>query len=715
MSFDEARQTFADEVDELLQQMEEALLVLESAPQDQETLNSVFRAMHTIKGSAGLFGFDEVVHFTHTVEAELDRVRSGQRPVDSDLIAVLLACRDQVATLVSAALQEMQVSDEVKAQGQAILARLQPVNHSAAPKPQTQPEAIASAAAQAVPAEPQAALWLLVLDFKADAFRNGMDPLSFIRYLSTLGEIQYLLVDEQAWPSVEAFDPESCYLKFYLGLYACTQVSVLEEVFEFAEDDCTLDIIPPDTDESVYAQVLQQASPELQAQLTELVAQASAVPEAVMTQKVLEESQEGIREPQASAHPTPAAKTGASPKSTRENVSIRVDAQRLGYLINLVGELVIASAATKLMVRQHGINEADEAVATMESLVEEIRDHALQLRMVQIGDTFARFRRVVRDVSKELGKQIDLQISGGDTELDKTVVEKINDPLTHLIRNALDHGIEAPEIRRAAGKPEHGSVSLNAFHDSGHIVIQISDDGRGLDTQKIRAKAERLGLVSADQHLSHQETLRLIFEAGLSTKEEATNLSGRGVGMDVVRRNIESLRGSVDLESQVGKGTKVSIHLPLTLAIIDGFMVGAGEEAYVLPLANVAECVELHQASWHVQDRHYVNLRGEVLPYLSLRDFLQKETGQQQQRRESLVVVRFGRKRAGLIVDALYGELQTVIKPIGKIFQKVHAISGATILGNGEIALILDVQGLIDMAYQEAQQTQGTSGRLYHA
>ncbi|WP_143051956.1 chemotaxis protein CheA [Allopseudospirillum japonicum] len=614
-------------------------------------------------------------------------------------------------------MQERLLSDEVKAQGQAILARLQPTGNHLASKSPTQTTEAVTAAPQLTPAEPQAALWLLVLDFKADAFRNGMDPLSFIRYLSTLGEIQYLLVDEQAWPPAEAFDSESCYLKFYLGLYACTQVSVLEEVFEFAEDDCTLDIIPPYTDEAVYAQVLQHANPDLQAQLTELVTQASALPEAVITQTVLEENQETTPKPQTPITPaSPPTKTSSPPKNTRENVSIRVDAQRLGYLINLVGELVIASAATKLMVRQHGINEADEAVATMESLVEEIRDHALQLRMVQIGDTFARFRRVVRDVSKELGKQIDLQISGGDTELDKTVVEKINDPLTHLIRNALDHGIEAPEIRRAAGKPEHGCVSLNAFHDSGHIVIQISDDGRGLDTQKIRAKAERLGLVSTDQHLSHQETLRLIFEAGLSTKEEATNLSGRGVGMDVVKRNIESLRGSVDLESEVGKGTKVSIHLPLTLAIIDGFMVGAGEEAYVLPLANVAECVELHQTSWHVQDRHYVNLRGEVLPYLSLRDFLQKETDrQQQQRRESLVVVRFGRKRAGLIVDALYGELQTVIKPIGKIFQKVHAISGATILGNGEIALILDVQGLIDLAYQEAQQTQGTSGRLYHA
>ncbi len=320
--------------------------------------------------------------------------------------------------------------------------------------------------------------------------------------------------------------------------------------------------------------------------------------------------------------------------------------------------------------------------------------------MVQIGDTFSRFRRVVRDVSKELGKEIELRISGGDTELDKTVVEKINDPLTHLIRNALDHGIESPSIRKENGKSPAGTVNLNAYHDSGHIVIQIKDDGAGLDPEKIRAKAEAIGLIQPDQELSRRETFRLIFEAGLSTKQEASDLSGRGVGMDVVRRNIESLRGSIELDSEPGMGTTVTIHLPLTLAIIDGFLVSANGENYVIPLSMVVECVEMEDESSLVnEESNYVNLRGDVLPYLRLSEYFEtvddQESISRSGARESLVVVRFGHRKAGFVVDELHGELQTVIKPMGTVFQKLRGISGATVLGTGEVALILDVQELI--------------------
>ncbi|MET0052346.1 MAG: chemotaxis protein CheA, partial [Candidatus Thiodiazotropha sp.] len=388
-------------------------------------------------------------------------------------------------------------------------------------------------------------------------------------------------------------------------------------------------------------------------------------------------------------------------KASRDSQFIRVDANRLGQLINLVGELVISNAAVKLMVERYAMQDANEVVAGVENLVEEIRDNALQLRMVQIGETFSRFRRVVRDVSKDLNKDIDLVITGGEAELDKTVVEKINDPLTHLVRNSLDHGIELPEERVAKGKPAKGTLRLNALHDSGHIVIQIADDGAGLDTDKIRKKAEALGLVQPDQTLSHRETLRLIFEPGLSTKDQASNLSGRGVGMDVVKRNIEALRGTVEIDSERGKGTLVTIHLPLTLAIIDGFMVGASDERYVIPLSMVEECVEMDQSEWELDEtRHYVNLRGDVMPYLRLSDFFKIPAKETRRIRESLVVVRFGRTRAGLVVDHLHGELQTVIKPLGKVFRDLKGISGATVLGSGEIALILDVQGLIGLASQ---------------
>jgi len=383
-------------------------------------------------------------------------------------------------------------------------------------------------------------------------------------------------------------------------------------------------------------------------------------------------------------------------KHQEENRIIRVDAQRLGHLIDLVGELVTSSAAIRVMVKRAGIDNMTEVVDGVDYLVSEIRDNALQLRMVAIGESLSRFRRVVRDVSQELGKSIELVITGGETELDKTVVEKITDPLTHLIRNAVDHGIELPAVRQAAGKSTTGTIHLNAYHDSGHIVIEINDDGAGLDTTRIRAKAEAKGLVKPEDVLTHDETLRLIFTPGLSTKDQATNLSGRGVGMDVVRRNIEALRGTVELESQLGIGTKITIILPLTLAIIEGFLVGAGRDQYVIPLSQVAECVEMNviETRQHCGE-HYINLRGEVLPFIRLTDLFENaEENRIASQRESLVVVRFGHHKMGLVVDTLLGELQTVIKPLGKLFERLRGVAGATILGTGDIALILDVAEL---------------------
>jgi two-component system chemotaxis sensor kinase CheA len=317
--------------------------------------------------------------------------------------------------------------------------------------------------------------------------------------------------------------------------------------------------------------------------------------------------------------------------------------------------------------------------------------------MVQIGETFKRFNRVVRDVSKELGKDIELVVTGGETELDKTVVEKIGDPLTHLIRNSMDHGIESAEVRAANGKPAKGTLSLNAYHDSGSIVIEVGDDGGGLNKEKILRKAIERGIVAPGQTLSDREIYNLIFEAGFSTADQVSNLSGRGVGMDVVRRNIEALRGTVDLDSTPGEGTIVRIRLPLTLAIIDGFLVGVGESAYVVPLEMVLECVELTEAERQTLDnRAYVNLRGEVLPFIRLRNHFDVEG--KSGRRENIVVVKYGDQKAGFVVDRLMGEFQTVIKPLGKMFSRLKGIGGSTILGTGEVALILDVPSLIQQA-----------------
>lgn len=385
---------------------------------------------------------------------------------------------------------------------------------------------------------------------------------------------------------------------------------------------------------------------------------------------------------------------------------MRVNADKLDELINLVGELVIASAGASLLARSSNNDPLQEASSTVSGLVEQILDGALHLRMIPIGDTFNRFRRVVRDVSQELGKDIDLIINGAETELDKTVVEKIGDPLMHLLRNSMDHGIESAEARRAAGKPAKGHLNLNAFHDSGSIVIEIADDGAGLNRERILDKAQQRGLVAAGASLTDQEIYNLIFEPGFSTAEAVTNLSGRGVGMDVVKRNITLLRGTVDLDSQPGQGTIVRIRLPLTLAIINGFLVGIDQSTYVIPLDMVQECIELDEHDRQSsRDKGYLDLRGEVLPLVYLRDHFNHEGPPA--RRQNVVVVRYAEHKAGLVVDDLLGEFQTVIKPLGKLFGALRGISGSTILGSGAVALILDIPALLNQIVQmETRLTQ---------
>jgi len=380
-----------------------------------------------------------------------------------------------------------------------------------------------------------------------------------------------------------------------------------------------------------------------------------------------------------------------------ENQSVRVDADKLDRLINLVGELIIATAGANLVARRTRNLELMERNSTLSDLVEEVRDSALQLRMVKIGGTFGRFRRVVHDVARELGKDIELAVSGEDTELDKTVVEKIGDPLMHLVRNAMDHGIDPPELRAARGKPATGTVSLNAFHDSGSIVIQVSDDGGGLDRDKILAKGIERGLVEPGRVMTDAEVFALIFEPGFSTAEQITNLSGRGVGMDVVKRNITALRGSVAIESEAERGTTVTVRLPLTLAIINGFQVGVGKSVFVVPMDMVDECVEFTAEAGH----EYTDLRGQVLPFIRLRELF--DVPGTPTTRQNIVVVRHAGQKFGLVVDALMGEAQTVIKPLSRMFAQVRGISGSSILGSGEVALILDVP----MLMQEAQESRG--------
>jgi two-component system chemotaxis sensor kinase CheA len=394
-----------------------------------------------------------------------------------------------------------------------------------------------------------------------------------------------------------------------------------------------------------------------------------------------------------------------SEKKAAEARLIRVQADKLDQLIDLVGELVIAGAGANLLAQKSGQTSLVEATSVVSRLVESIRDSALQLRMVQIGDTFNRFHRVVRDVARELHKDMQLVVSGGETELDKSVVEKIGDPLMHLVRNAIDHGIEAAGIRLAAGKPAQGRVELNAYHDSGSIVIEVADDGGGLPREKILNKAIERGIVQAGDTLSDEDVFNLIFQPGFSTAEQVSNLSGRGVGMDVVRKNIQALRGTVEVHSTEGEGSRFVIRLPLTLAIIDGFLVGVDKSSYVIPLEMVVECMELQQSA---VDRNYLNLRGEVLPFVRLRELF--EVPDKRPKRENVVVVKAGSQKAGIVVDVLHGEFQTVIKPLGALFRHLRGIAGSTILGSGDVALILDVQMLAQLAASTEENSLAATG-----
>ena len=652
MNLDEALPGFVAESGDLLREMEAGLLQCSGPNTDPETINLIFRSAHTIKGSAGLFGLDAVVAFVHVMETALDLVRLGRAGMTDELVSLLLSCKDHVESLLApVGSPGARLDPSVEARGAELLTALRKVTDGAgAPSGNSVHSTPAASVARADATT--TADWQVCVRFGSGVLTSGMDPLGFIRYLQTFCEILAIKVLEDTLPAPLAMDPEACYLGFELVLRTASSRANIESAFDFVREDCTLSVTP---------QVAVPVAPPV------------------------------ARE--KSAAPTPASESKAAA------AYVRVDAAKLDSLITRIGELIIAAAGTNLLARKTGNSELEESTSTLSGLVEEVREGALQLRMVKIGGTFNRFQRTVHDVSRELGKEIELVVRGEDTELDKTVVERIADPLTHLVRNAIDHGIEPADVRLARGKPAVGTVTLNAYHDSGSIVIEVSDDGGGLKRDRILAKAMERGLIEDGRSLTDSEVFGFIFEAGFSTAEKVTSLSGRGVGMDVVKRNITALRGTVGIKSEEGHGTTVTVRLPLTLAIINGFQVTVGKSSFVLPLETIEECVEFAAADGH----DFANLRGAVLPFVRLRDVL--GTREPPSRRQSIVVVKYAGERAGLVVDALVGEFQTVIKPLGKLFQNVKCVSGSSILGTGEVALILDVPLLIDQATAGRRRT----------
>ena len=710
-----ALQTFVEESRELLQDMEQSLLHIEEQDDPRDTVNAIFRAAHTIKGSSGLFGLGHVVGFTHVVESVLDRLRDGKIEVNPALIASLLPCADHIGHLINEiARGNFDPDPDLTKDGEVLLAVLREFLDGSTSAILTR-----QAGGQAGPVghvevlneeRVESGNWHISLRFGIDSLRNGMDPLAFIRFLATLGDVVHVTTLADAMPAATDMDPESCYLGFEIDINSQATKEAIESVFEFVREDSVIHILPPNSRVSDYMELI-RALPEDEMRLGEILVKSG-----VLTRRELDEGlslQRKACDAEQGCGATPlgeilveqqmvqqpivdsalAKQKQVKDNKARESQTIRVDASRLDLLIDLVGELVISVAGANLRAARSGDTALLESTQSVMRLVEEVRDSALQLRMVQIGTTFSRFQRVVRDVSAELGKEIHLVISGGDTEVDKSVVEKIGDPLMHLVRNSMDHGIEPPAERIAQGKPAQGTLRLNAYHESGMIVIEVGDDGGGLKREKILAKAVERGLIDPSRHLSDKEICELIFEPGFSTADKLSNLSGRGVGMDVVKRNIAALRGSIEIESRENIGTTLRIRLPLTLAIIDGFGVGVGDSTFVVPLDRVVECLELNQDAEN-QGRDYINLRGEVLPFIRLRKLFKVK--EKSVRRENIVVVEYAGNKTGLVVDQLIGEFQTVIKPLGKLFNHLHGIGGSTILGSGEVALIVDVPALVE-------------------
>jgi two-component system chemotaxis sensor kinase CheA len=658
---DRFQQAFHEEARELLGELEAALLELDQNPQDTEIIGRAFRALHTIKGSGAMFGFDKLAGFAHELETAFDRLRNGRLTASSPLINLTLAAGDQMKAVLDEASGGRPADPE---RGGQILAELRQLMGPSEEAGEAEPVSIAAARTAA---QGPSRAWRIHFRPGPDVFLHGTNPLLILNELRELGQLQVKL-DVSALPPFAELDPERCYVAWDLVLETSAPLDTIRDVFIFVEDDCELKIDPV---------ALPADAPEVQAE---------------------EPKRKTARAPRTDAA------GGAS--------SIRVSAEKLDRLVNLVGELVNVQA--RLSEISTGRDDAEILAISeqVDRLTAELRENSMSMRMLPLRTTFERFRRLVRDLGLELNKQVELAMDGADTELDKTVIDQLNDPLVHLIRNSMDHGVETAEVRRAAGKPPTATIRLSAHYSGAQVLIRVSDDGRGLDTHAIRARAVERGLIDGSAQLSESDLFSLILAPGFSTAPKITDVSGRGVGMDVVRRNVETLRGSIDISSKAGAGLSVTLRLPLTLAIIDGLLVRVGPTHFVLPLANSLECVELtRQDIRDARGNHLASVRGETIPYIRLSEYFEMAVAQPE--RERIMVVEVEDGHYGLVVDEVLGNHQTVIKNLGRLYRDVPMISGATILGNGTVALILDPHRLVENAIHTAARKKQSAFRAF--
>jgi two-component system chemotaxis sensor kinase CheA len=641
--FEDMAEAFNEESTELLDAMEESLFDIQDNGLSKENISAVFRAAHTVKGAAGMFELDYLVKFTHTAENLLDEIRNGRVDLTDDILDLFFKVKDQMQLLVDYAYEDETgepPDDDTQAITADLLSQLEILlNGGTLDEKEEEPEPVE---------EEKTATPIETVEKKEQLSDEDFEA-----------EIEKLLAQNEEKERLE--DQKTA-----------TPIETVEKKEQLSDEDFEAEI------EKLLAQNEEKERLEDE--------------QAAKNEK--KEESKPVEKPKPKPKPKSKPKAVADEKKQKVSTTLRVEASKIDTIINLVGEMVIANANVNQQASRVNDKKLIESVSIVSRMLEEIREATMKTRLIPIGETFSRFKRIVRDLSKDLGKNIDLEIIGAETELDKTVTEKISDPLIHLVRNSLDHGIEMPKDREAKGKSSKGKITLKAFHEAGNIAIQIIDDGKGLNPEWLYNKALDKGIISENDILTDKEKINLIMAAGFSTAEAITNVSGRGVGMDVVKRNIEELRGTIDLDSTVDVGTTMTIRLPLTLAIIDGFMTKIGEQFYIIPLEMIVECIELNeQYKKEILENNYINLRGNILPLLDLREFF--DTGKANTKRENIVIVTFGGNTIGLLVDELHGEFQTVIKPLGRVFRNVKGIGGSTILGSGQVAMILDVPMLM--------------------
>ncbi|MBL1265115.1 chemotaxis protein CheA [Methylomicrobium sp. RS1] len=696
-------QVFFEECFEGLDAMESGLLNLDTGDIDAEMINTIFRGAHSIKGGSGTFGFHDVADFTHVMETLLDEMRDGRRKVTQPAVDVLLGSVDCLRTMLTsiqegesvdqAAVEKYKHALEVQLSGAAGGAPA-PEQPSSRTEPEKADDEVVASEAYEMPEQG----WKIAFCPYLDLLKTGNDPVRMFRELAELGDYS-VSVNARDVPGLFELDPEECNLSWTLQIKGDISLQEVNEVFSWVEGDCELDIQPL-TKPGKTVPAVKKIEPE------------PILPETGAAKTELDETEAktGTGNPESikQSIPQPDNDQTKSPKSSGSN-SIRVDTAKIDALIDLVGEVVITQSMLGLISENFTMDQLEQLKRGLSQLERHTRDmqqSVMNIRMLPISFVFSRFPRLVHDISAKLGKKIELKLVGENTEVDKAVVELINDPLVHLIRNSLDHGIEMPADRLAEGKPETGTIELNAYHRGGHIVIEIIDDGRGLDRNKLIAKAVEKGLIAENSLLSDKQAFELIFMPGFSTAESITDISGRGVGMDVVRKNIQALGGNIEIISQLGKGTTISIHLPLTLAIIDGQSVAVGDEIYIVPLVSIIESINVTEKMLNkiAGKGEAFKLRNQYIPIIRMHEVFNVPPKDKSKPSEGVIVVveRQG-ALCGLFVDELLGPQQVVVKSLEANYRRVEGISGATILGDGSVALILDVPGLVRYSNRQTQ------------